>query len=124
MWREFPMSRLTKLCVLGWTCAAVCLEVVFLQSGWPALPAAAAAAFGVAFVATAIDRRAIGLVLLFTYLFPVIIHALIGRFFAPFAVLWIAGLLGALMPAGLASRWHLSTRWRAPLVCWALTVAI
>ena len=36
----------------------------------------------------------------------------------------MAALLGAMMPSGLTSRWHLSTRWRAALVCWALTVAV
>ena len=117
------MERLTKLTVLGWTCAALGIEIYFLSGGWRALPLIAGAAFGAALVATAVDRRAVGAVLLFTYIFPIVIYAAIGRVYAPYAAVWMAGLLGALVPSGLTSRWHLSTRWRAPLVCWALTVA-
>jgi hypothetical protein len=118
------MERLTKLLVFGWTCAALAIEIYFLRDGWRALPLIAAVACGAACIATALNRRAAGAVLLFTYVFPTLIYAAIGRVYAPYAAVWMAALVGAMTPSALTSRWHLSTRWRAPLVCWALTVVV
>ena len=72
---------------------------------------------------TAVDRRAVGLVLVFTYIFPIIIRTVTGLNYSPFSVVWTAGLLGAIAPDVVRSGWHVpAARFRAALVCWALTV--
>ena len=71
---------------------------------------------------TAVDRRAVGLVLVFTYVFPIIIRTVTGLNYSPFSVVWTAGLLGAIAPDVVRTGWHVPPRFRAALVCWALTV--
>jgi hypothetical protein len=103
------MERATKLFVALWTCAA--------------LPALAAASFAIAAIATAFDRRAVGLVLLFAYVFPIVVRTVTHVNYPPNGALWTAALLGAIVPDALRSRWRVAGAWRAPLVAWALIVA-
>ena len=71
---------------------------------------------------TAVDRRAIGLVLIFTYIFPIIIRTVTGLNYSPFSVVWTAGLLGAIAPDVVRTVWNVPPRFRAALVGWALTL--
>ena len=73
---------------------------------------------------TAFDRRAIALVLVFAYVFPAVIRLTLGSYAVQFSLLWLAPLLGAVVPDGLRSRWHIPARFRAGLVCAALTIAV
>jgi hypothetical protein len=116
------MERASKLFVLGWTCAALAGDVWLLRGGWPGLPVFALIAFGAAAILTAIDRRAVGIVLALTYLFPVLVYLLIGRYYAQYSVIWLTVLLGAMFPRSLKTSWNIPGRWRGALVCWALII--
>src|SRR3954470_4339618 len=118
------MERATKLIVTLWTCAALAAVIVFIRPGWSALPMLAAASFGVMAIATAVDRRAVGLVLLLAYVFPIVVRTITHVNYPPNGAVWTAGLLGAMVPDALRSRWHTTGRWRAALICWALLVAV
>jgi hypothetical protein len=121
MWR-LPVDRATKLVVFGWCCAALATVVYFSRAPWPSLPLLSLGAFALMTLATAIDRRALALLLVFTYIYPIVIRDVTGLNYSPFGAVWTAGLLGALAPDVLRSGWHVPPRFRAPLVCWALTV--
>jgi hypothetical protein len=118
------MERATKLIVALWTGAALAALVIFIRSGWSALPMLAAGSFLLMAVATAIDRRAVALVLLFAYVFPIVVRMVTHVNYPPNYAVWIAGLLGAMVPDALRSRWHTTGRWRAALICWALTIVV
>jgi O-antigen ligase len=118
------MDRLTKLVVVAWAVAALAAEIWIWRGAWRALPEIALASFIVAALLAAIDRRAIGLVLAFAYVFPLLIYLYMGTRFAQYGAVWMAGLLGGMLPAALRTGWHVPSPWRAPLVCWALTIVI
>ena len=88
------------------------------------LPLFALSVFALAAVLTTFDRRAIAFVLALTYVCPALIYLYTGRHFALYDAVWMAGLLGALAPAGVRTGWHIPGPWRGALVCWALVVAV
>ena len=116
------MDRASKLVVFGWCCLTAVAIVYFSRAPWPAMTFWAAGSFAVMALLTAVDRRAVGLVLLFTCVYPIIIRTVTGLNYSPFSVVWTAGLLGALAPDVVRSGWHVPLRFRAALVTWALTV--
>lgn len=116
------MDRATKLLVFLSACAGVAAVVDFIRPGWPALPLLAAASFSVMLAATAIDRRAFGLILLLAYVFPIIVRTKSGVNYPPNYAVWTAGLLGAMAPDALRTGWRVTGRWRGALICWALVV--
>jgi hypothetical protein len=118
------MERATKLIVALWTCAALAAVVFFIRSGWSALPVLAASSFAIAAIATAVDRRAVGIVLLFAYVFPIVVRMVTHVNYPPNGAVWTAGLLGAIAPDALRSGWRVAGPWRAALVGWALIVAV
>ena len=116
------MERATKLVVLIWACAALAANVWLLRGGWPALPLIALVAFTAAAALASLDRRAVALVLVFAYVFPILVYLHIGRYVAQYDAVWMAALVGAITPVSARSRWHIPTVWRAPIVCWALVI--
>src|SRR5262245_51423947 len=114
------IGRLTKLLVAGWALAAVAAEAWFLR-GWHLTSITAFALLGAAALSL-IDRRAIAAVLACAYLFPVVLASRYGHYEAQFAAVWMAAVLGAILPDLLGEPWHIPDPWRAPLVCWALTI--
>jgi hypothetical protein len=117
------MDRATKLIVVGWACTALAAEIWLLGGGWR-LPLFALSAFTLAAIVTVFDRRAIAFVLALTYVCPALIYLYTGRHFALYDAGWMAGLLGALVPAGVRTGWHIPGPWRGALVCWALVVVV
>jgi len=117
------MDRATKLIVVGWACTALAAEIWLLGGGWR-LPLFALSVFTLAAVVTVFDRRAIAFVLALTYVCPALIYLYTGRHFALYDAVWMAGLLGGLMPAGVRTGWHIPGPWRGALVCWALVVVV
>jgi hypothetical protein len=113
------------LAVVGSACAGLALQVWLLHGAWIGLPVLAAAAFLAAAAAVSVDRRAVGFVLLFAYVFPALIRIAHGP---PtnvyFGTLWMAALVGAIVPDSLRTSWHVPPRWRAALVLWALVLAV
>lgn len=106
-----------------WAGAAVAMQAWLLSGAWPrfwvwvllfALGAAGA---------TAWNRRAVSLVLVFAYVFPLLIRLLHGRYHAYFALLWLAPLFGAMLPQALRTPWQVPARWRLWLAAWAWMIA-
>lgn len=116
------VERATKLVVFAWCCAALATIVYFSRAPWPSLPALAAASFAVMALLTTVDRRAVALLLIFTYIFPIVIRTVTGLNYSPFSAVWTSGLLGAMAPDVLRAGWHVPARWRPAFVCWAITV--
>lgn len=121
---DFPWERATKLFVVIWACLAVATQVWLLRRAWPGLPVLAVLAFGGAAAVAWFDRRTVAFVLVFAYVFPALIWVAHGERHITFGILWMAGLFGAMLPDGIRTSWHIPARWRAPLVCWALVIAV
>ena len=117
------MERATKLLVIGWACAALAADV-WLSRAWSGMPLATTLLFATAAGLTAFDRRGIALVLVFAYIYPAVIRLTLDSYAVQFSLLWLAPLLGAVVPDGLRSRWHIPARFRAALICAALTIAV
>jgi hypothetical protein len=117
------MERATKLAIV---LAAIGLLAFDLAIGraWVGMAPAGLALFLAAAAATALDRRAVGLALMFAFVFPVIVKLTLDTYAVQFSVLWMAALLGAIVPDALRTPWHVPRRWRAPLVLAALAVAV
>jgi hypothetical protein len=116
------MDRATKIIVVCWACAALLADVLLTRE-WPALLSIAGPLFALAAVVSFLNPRTVGMVLALTYVFPVLIWKSHGGYIAQFDLLWIAGLLGVMVPDGIRRSWNIPRQWRAPLVCWALTIA-
>ena len=67
---------------------------------------------------------AAALVLLFAYIFPAVMILVHGRFYAEYGVVWMAAILGAIVPRSARSGWAVPLPWKAPLILWALTVSL
>jgi hypothetical protein len=117
------MERATKLLVIGWACAALAADV-WLSLAWSGMPVTTTLLFAAAAALTAFDRRAIALVLVFAYVFPAVIRLTLDTYAVQFSLLWLAPLLGAVVPDGVRTRWHIPARFRGALVCAALTIAV
>lgn len=116
------MERATKLIVVGWACLALAVEVLMVNPAWDALLPLSAIAFITSALLTAIDRRLVGVVLALTYVFPAVIFAVYNVWHIQFGSVWMAALLGSIVPAAIRQPWNIPKPWRGPLVCWALVV--
>src|SRR2546427_6452716 len=118
------VDHITKLVVLTSMTTALVIEAVLMARGWPAiLPLTIATLATSCAVSLRVADQAAAFVLLFTYTFPAIVFAFHGRFEFGYMTIWVAALLGIMLP-GLRKGWALAAPWRAPLVLWALTVAL
>ncbi len=120
------MERATKLFVLAWATAALAAEVVLVGRNLPALLPLSAASFALSAALLWWDRRSIAIVLALTYVFPALFRVWYGRYHVFFGALWMAAFLGAMVPdlVRTSSSWRIPLRWRAPLVLFALTIAV
>ncbi len=118
------MDLATKRVAYLWTALALVAEAMLVARGWPAVLPAALGAAALAAAAATIDRRAIALVLVFTYLTPTVIRAVHGDVHPFFSVIWFAALFGGLVPSGARTGWRIPRPWRAPLVLWILVVIV
>ena len=112
--------------MLAWTAAALAVEVVLVGRSLPALVPLSAGLFLASALLVWRDRRAIAIVLAAVYVFPAIFRMAYGRYHVYFGVLWMAAFLGAMVPdlVRTSSSWRIPLRWRAPLVLFALTIAV
>lgn len=113
--RFASVDRLTKLAVVLWVGGALVAQARLLDS-WPALLPLTLGVAVVAAVSAWFDRRTVALILALAYLAPALIGTLHGLVFAPFIVVWMAALYGAMLPDALSRPWQLPTPWRGPLV--------
>lgn len=116
-------ERTTKLLVLVSACAWLAGDLILVSREWNMLPVAAAI-FAGSFALAVRDRRTVALTLVFAYVFPAVIRLGHGRYLVQYAVLWMAALLGAILPDAARTPWHIPVRWRGPLVCWALVLVV
>jgi hypothetical protein len=117
------MDRGSKLVLLVWACAALATQAV-IGRAWAGMPEAALSIFLVTAALVAVDRRFVALVLGLAYPFPALVRLVFETWDLQFYPLWMAAVLGVVMPDGLRTGWHIPARWRGPLVCGALAVAI
>jgi hypothetical protein len=114
------MERATKLIVVGAACAFVALKVTLMSPAWARLLPMSAAFFVAGAVLALFDRRIVRVVLVFLYLFPALISLLHGPYHLDYDVLWLSALVGVIAPDAFRTPWHIPSRWRAPLMLWAL----
>jgi hypothetical protein len=118
------VERFTKSLVVLSLLAAVYFEARLASSGWDLLLPLTAAALVAGFAFAHLDPMfAPRFVLFFTYLAPVLFRATIDVFRFPFLLIWTAALVGLMLASPGAQRWSWPTRWKFPLILWALTIA-
>ncbi len=118
------MDRLTKLTLTAWTFAAIAFQTWMLRSSWTELPLLVFLALTIAGVTCWLDRRAIAIVLMTTYVHPVLVLWGHGALSPDYDIIWIAGVFGAIVPDLIQTPWRMPLRWRRPLVCAGLVLAV
>jgi hypothetical protein len=119
------MEYATKLLVIVSMAGAIALETRVTAGLWPALLPMTMAAFVVAAaISVAYDELCAAVVLAFGYVMPAVILVVHGNLLLYFGHVWSAALLGAILPRSVRSGWAVPRRWKAPLVLWALTIAL
>jgi hypothetical protein len=119
------MERVTKLLVIGSMAAAISLEAVLGARLWPALlPLTIGSFVAAGCLSLAFEEVSAGAALFFTYLMPQLFTVLHGDFFGPYGTVWSAALLGVVAPRSIRTSWAVPGRWKAPLILWALTIAV
>ena len=112
------MDRISKRLVTGWAIMALLVECWFVSGAWPVVAwAGPLVLIGAAIIAT-VDRRVVAPIMAVSYLLPILIFDLNGRYHVNFTVVWLAGLLGVALPDALRRGWQVPQQWRVPLVCW------
>jgi len=114
----------TKRISLLATAAALVVEATLAARGWPTLLALTGVFAMAAIAATVLDRRTASVVLFCTYLTPTIIFLSHQDFHPFYTVLWFAALFGVMLPDALRTGWRIPTRWRLPIVFWALAIIV
>jgi hypothetical protein len=119
------MERMTKLLVIVSMAAAILLGAVLGARLWPELlPLTIGSFVAAAGLSLVFEEASAGVVLFFTYLMPQLFTILHGNFFFVYGTIWSAALLGVVAPRGIRSSWAVPGRWKAPLILWALTIAL
>ena len=119
------MDYATKLIVLLSVATAILLEAFLSARAWPnQLPLTIAAFFVAALSSLALADLSAAIVLVFIFLMPALLLVLHGDFSVYYGTIWLAALLGAIVPASVRHGWRFPARWKAPLVLWALTIAL
>ena len=119
------MEYATKRLVLVSMAAAIALETVVMARSWPELLPLTLGAFVLAAaISLAFDEIGAAVVLFFAYLMPALIIAVHGKLLLYYGTLWSAAFLGAMVPRSVRSAWAFPGRWKAPLVLWAISIAL
>lgn len=63
-------------------------------------------------------------VLVVGYVVPIVLLLIFGEYYEPYLVVWMAALFGVVLSRPPYASWSLPQRWRAPLLFWALVVAL
>jgi O-Antigen ligase len=117
-------GRALKLLACAWVLAAIAVETVLMAPGWRALPAWTLGTFAAGLVAALATRRAVSAVLVLVYVFPVVLYRLSGQAQVQFDVVWMAALVGAILPDAARTDWRFPRPWRTPLVYWILAIIV
>jgi O-Antigen ligase len=115
----------TKLIVFLSVATAILLEAFLSARAWPnQLLLTIAAFFVTALSSLALAELSAAIVLFFIYLMPALLLVVHGDYSVYYGTIWLAALLGAIVPAGVRRGWAFPARWKAPIVLWALTIAL
>jgi O-Antigen ligase len=118
------MERAAKLVTLVSVIVAIGVEAWFVSAGWNAVWPLTLGAFGLAAcLACVSDEIAAALVLLLSYTFPAVVILAHHRFYTEYGVIWMAAVVGSILPRTVRSGWAVPMPWRPALILWALTVA-
>jgi hypothetical protein len=116
------MSRSTKILVIGSNLIALWLAATFAT---PSLLVPAIAAFVVSWLAAVfLGSVATSIVLFGMYLVPSACFLWFGGFMYWHYTIWLAALCGSMLPRAFQSAWAFPLRFNAPLVLWALVLAL
>src|SRR4051812_10780230 len=119
------MEHATKLVVIASMAAAIALETLVTAGVWPALlPITAAAFIGAVVISVAFDEVCAAVVLVFAYVMPALVLTVHGNLLLYYGHVWSAALLGVTIPRSVRAGWGIPARWAAPLVLWALVIAL
>src|SRR5262245_56726833 len=119
------MDYATKLIVLLSVATAILLEAFLAARAWPnQLPLTIAAFFVTALSSLVLADLSAAIVLFFIFLTPALLLVVHGDYSVYYGTIWLAALLGAIVPAIVRRGWAFPARWRAPLVLWALTISL
>jgi hypothetical protein len=115
----------TKLIVLLSVATAILLEAFLSARAWPnQLPLTIAAFFVTALSSLALAELSAAIVLFFIFLMPALLLVVHGDYSVYYGTIWLAALLGTIVPASVRRGWAFPARWKVPLVLWALTIAL
>src|SRR5438093_645791 len=118
------MDRASKFIVLVSTAAALVCATSISAAGWGAAWRWTGVCFvGAALISLLIDELAAAIVVGFAYILPALFGGPLA-FLLGYNMFWGAVLLGAMLPRSLGAGWAYPRRWKAPLVLWALTIAL
>jgi hypothetical protein len=119
------VERVTKLVVLAWVALALLVEIWIVSGSWPALVPASLALAGVFVALGTLTPNSVGLVLVFAYVVPTIIHLVRGGPpYAPYAAIWLVPLVAVILPSAARTPWNIPWPWRVPLVTAALVIVV
>lgn len=116
------VAHLSKPIMLISIALAIATRVV-LSDASQALALMGLVGFGIAFLLSLRRPEAVGLVLVCTYVAPLVVARLVVFDAMGYLTLWMSGLLGAMLPRWPLRRWSLPASWRVPLVGWGLAAA-
>jgi hypothetical protein len=119
------LERASRVIVLTSALAAASWEIELASRDWLPFLYIGVGAFAVgALLATRLGRRAAGALFSVGYVFPVMCLAAAGFFRNTFFGVWILPLLGAMIATSIDGGWSFPSRWKVPLVFWALVAAL
>jgi len=119
------LNRATKIAVIVSNLVAVWLLAREVSRGVPPILGPTLLAFAVSLALAAIAGDiVVSIVLLLIYFVPALCFAWFSSFFFSYYAIWMAALCGAMMPRGARARWGFPDQWQAPLVLWALVLAL
>jgi hypothetical protein len=119
------LDRGSRLLVIISVAVALVLEVILGARAWPPLRLLVALSFIFAGIAARWRLRSTaGVVLAIGILTPALFLRYVGHFEFSDNLVWTAGLFGVVAFSRPLSSWSFPTRWRAPLILWALGIAL
>jgi hypothetical protein len=120
-----PLELVTKVVVVVSMAAAIALWAVLVDRLWAELlPLTIGSFVAAACLSLAAEEMAACVVLFCAYFVPALFTVLHGDFLPDYATVWLAAMLGVVAPRCLRSSWAIPGRWKAPLILWALTIAV
>ena len=117
-------ERATRGLLTAWVCGALVALCVFGVPGQAWLRVAVPVAFALGAWLSRRTPRVVAVPALIMVAYPALFLLCTGSYQPVNRVLWVATLVGVMLPESWARPWALPTRWRALLAGWALVAAV